>query len=208
MNKPVTLEILIFLIIFIVLSGCVQPSGTNKNPLPDITGKNILCVIAPINYNYQEVHDTSTVLKSVHGNISIASFTTNPAQSSTGESITPDVSLQNIILNKYDAVVFIGGPGIIEYLSNTTYLTIAQKALVEGKILAAICIAPCILANAGLLIGKNATVFSGYESTLQTNGAHVVDQPVVQDGTIITANGPSAAEAFGEQIVRVLATYS
>jgi protease I len=69
---------------------------------------------------------------------------------------------------------------------------------------AAICIAPVILANAGLLNGKRATSFSSEKNTLVTKGALVSVNGVESDGKIITAEGPSHATEFGEMILKAL----
>ncbi|PIP23942.1 MAG: hypothetical protein COX90_02420 [Candidatus Nealsonbacteria bacterium CG_4_10_14_0_2_um_filter_38_17] len=73
-----------------------------------------------------------------------------------------------------------------------------------------ICIAPAILAKAGVLQGKNATVWSSAMDKsavkiLKDNEAVFEDKPVVAHGKIITASGPAAAEEFGQVIVKVLA---
>jgi protein deglycase len=69
----------------------------------------------------------------------------------------------------------------------------------EGRPLAAICAAPLILGQLGILKGKQATCYPGYESQLA--GAILVKRPVIQDGNIITANGPGSAIKFALQIV-------
>ena len=79
------------------------------------------------------------------------------------------------------------------FASNITY-----------KIIAAICIAPVTLANAGILNGKKATVFPSGKNDLIRNGAKYTGDSVTVDGNIITANGPMAAEAFGKKIVEML----
>ena len=75
--------------------------------------------------------------------------------------------------------------------------------------MAAICIAPEILAKAGVLKEKKATVWSssidqGPVEFLENEGAEHVEEPVVVDGKIITGNGPEAATEFGQKIVEVL----
>ena len=64
----------------------------------------------------------------------------------------------------------------------------------KGKPLAAICAAPLVLGNAGVLKGKRATIYPGMEELLE--GAHPVDRPVVRDGNLITAQGPAIAMEF------------
>jgi len=106
-------------------------------------------------------------------------------------------------------VVFVGGPGATEYVDDAQAHKVAQDAVAQDKVLAAICIAPEILAKAGVLKEKKATVWSsvadrGPIKVLEDGGAEYVDQNVVQDGKMITANGPAAAKDFGKTIVEVL----
>ncbi|GBU07066.1 thiazole biosynthesis protein ThiJ [Bacteroidales bacterium] len=71
-----------------------------------------------------------------------------------------------------------------------------------GKTIAAICAAPAVLGGLGLLKGKNATCYPGFESYLE--GANFQDQAVVVDGNIITAKGPGLTMDFALKIVEVL----
>jgi len=116
-------------------------------------------------------------------------------------------SIQSI--SSFDAVVFIGGPGCLENLDNENSYKVAKDTVSQGKVLASICISPVILAKAGVLEGKKATVWSSPMDrssvrTLEENGAIYQDTPVVVDGKIITGSGPDAAEEFGKAIIEVL----
>lgn len=76
----------------------------------------------------------------------------------------------------------------------------ARATVEAGKPLGAICIAPLILAKAGVLKGRKATVWdSGGEqiAILKAHGAVYTDQAVVIDGSVVTGNGPGAAGEFG-----------
>ncbi|PIR71487.1 MAG: hypothetical protein COU43_02395, partial [Candidatus Nealsonbacteria bacterium CG10_big_fil_rev_8_21_14_0_10_37_25] len=77
------------------------------------------------------------------------------------------------------------------------------------KVLASICISPVILAKAGVLKGKKATVWSSPMDKvpvriLEENEAIYQDKSVVADGKIVTANGPAAAEKFAKAIITAL----
>jgi protease I len=131
------------------------------------------------------------------------------ARGADGEDVNIDLTVDELKVEDYDAVVFIGGPGAIDYLDNEKSYNIARETIKKKKILAAICISPTILAKAGVLKGKKATVWSSSADKqpikiLEQNGAIFVDKKVVQDGRIITANGPQAAETFGEKIAENL----
>ena len=69
---------------------------------------------------------------------------------------------------------------------------------------AAICIAPSTLANAGLLEGKRVTSFASEKQNIESKGATYTGGMLEMDGKIITANGPQAARAFGKKIAELL----
>jgi protease I len=102
----------------------------------------------------------------------------------------------------YDAIVFVGGSGY--KVDDPEGQRIAQEAVAEGKVVAAICVAPISLAKAGVVEGKRVTASTQW-NVLEKAGATVVtDGSVVRDGLIITANGPGGARKFGEAIAAAL----
>lgn len=124
-----------------------------------------------------------------------------------GETIV-DLLISEVNPSNYDAVVFVGGPGCLESLDNQESYRLSQQTVFYGKTLGAICISPLILAKAGVLKGKKATVFSSAfdKSTIRflgDNGAIYIPEDVVVDGKIITASGPSFAQRFAEEIIEV-----
>jgi 4-methyl-5(b-hydroxyethyl)-thiazole monophosphate biosynthesis len=72
----------------------------------------------------------------------------------------------------------------------------------QGKLLGAICAAPMVLGNLGILKGKNVVCYPGFESYLE--GANVKQSSVVKDGKIITGRGPGVALQFSLEIVNLL----
>jgi protease I len=74
----------------------------------------------------------------------------------------------------------------------------------SNKIIAAICIAPIILAAGGLLNGKSATCFPEVKQDLIKPDINYKDLPVVVAKNIITANGPKASFEFAESILVLL----
>ena len=107
------------------------------------------------------------------------------------------------------AIWFVGGNGSVKHLNDSKFHNIAKDAVKNGKILGAICFAPAILAKAGVLSDRKATVWSSNmdKSTikiLEEGGAQYVDSDVTVDGDIVTANGPSAAEKFAKGIINKL----
>lgn len=114
-----------------------------------------------------------------------------------------------ISADDFEAIVFVGGEGAAKNINNKAFHQIAQDFNAKGKIVAAICVAPAILATSGILQGKKATVFateleqSGVK-ILKQNGAEYLKEKVVVDGNIITSPGPEFARRFAETIVKAL----
>lgn len=102
-----------------------------------------------------------------------------------------------------DAIVLPGGmPGTLNLASNTGVIRLVKRYAEEGKVVAAICAAPSILGEIGLLEGKRATCFPGFEDRL--TGAEHVKAGAVIDGKIITGHSMGTAIDFGLSIVKVL----
>lgn len=102
-----------------------------------------------------------------------------------------------------EAVVLPGGmPGTLNLEKNGILQEIIDKCAKAGKLICAICAAPSILGHKGLLNGKEATCYTGFEKDL--TGAAVTPQPVVRDGNIITAFGAGAAFQFGFKILEAV----
>ncbi len=122
------------------------------------------------------------------------------------KSVSVDVLLSQVNPELYDGAFIIGGPGAMEFLDNKVTYSIMQKIAQDGKPYGAICIAPRILAHAGLLKGKKATGWNGDKklATVFKDSALLINKPVVTDGKLITADGPNAAVSFGKAIVAVV----
>ena len=121
------------------------------------------------------------------------------------KSIDETKAFSEVNAEEYDMVVFVGGGGAYDqYYKNSDYLELAKKA----KSIAAICIAPTLLSDSGLFVGKQVTGrddgFWTQITYLKNQGAIYKDQPVVQDWNLITANGPQAAPQFAWMIADYL----
>lgn len=102
-----------------------------------------------------------------------------------------------------DMVVLPGGmPGTLNLKASETVGAFIGKAYEKGAFVAAICAAPSILGEAGLLREKSAVCYPGFEKKLLF--AKVCDSPVVRDGNIITARAAGAAESFAAELISAL----
>lgn len=182
-------------------SGCEKKEEIKMS---DVSGKNILMVIAPEGFRDEELLEPKEVFEKNDVVVKIASKGVKEAKGKLGATASVDYDTEEVLVQDYDAVVFMGGPGASVYFDDETVLEMAREASEEGKIIGAICIAPSILANAGLLEGKKATCFESEEGNLKEKGADLTGEDVTVDGNIITGNGPGAAVKFGEKIIGLL----
>jgi len=171
--------------------------------------KKVIFIIAFRDFKDEEYFQTREILEKNNIEVKTASTERGLAIGAEGGEAEIDFLVSEINPSDYDAVIFIGGPGALKYLDNDVSYKIAQKTITTGKILAAICVSPVILAKAGVLKDKKATVWSSPldrnpVKILKQNGATYENKPVVLDGKILTANGPSAVAEFGEKLVEML----
>lgn len=165
--------------------------------------KKVLFIVAPENFRDEELFEPMEVLKR-DSLVYVASRGVKKAKGVKGGSVNIDLDIDDVEVDDYDTIIFIGGGGSKIYFDDKTVQEIARDAYAKGKIVGAICIAPTILANAGLLKGMKATSHSGQEDKLKEKGAAFVYENVVKDGRIVTAIGPHAAKKFGETIKEML----
>ncbi len=205
-----SINLLIIFLVAISLSGCLKTQEQEEiMPAEFLPSKKAVLVIAYQGFQDFEYSETRRVLEKAGIEILIASSAKGSAQGKLGQSITVDKTIDEVKVEDLDALVFIGGPGALAYVDDASAHQLARSAVAEGKVLAAICIAPEILAKAGVLKGKQATVWSSPVDqsplkVLEDGGAEYLDQAVIVDEKIITGNGPSAASEFGQKIVEAL----
>lgn len=147
----------------------------------------ILSVIAPQGYQGVEYGHSKDALEAA-GHIVVTASTSKKAKAKDGSSLQVDMLLKNVELDGFDAILFVGGPGVYDYFEDSHVLGLAKKFHKAGKIVSAICAAPSILANAGLLTGVKATSFPSQAANLKEKGAHFTGHGVERDGRIITAD--------------------
>lgn len=164
----------------------------------------VLMIVAQEGYQDYEYSEPRKVFEKNGFEVQVASKEKKTATGKLGGSLQPDLALSEASPENYDAIVFVGGPGSSMYFQDQEALALAKSAGNQGKVVAAICIAPSILANAGILQGKTATVFPSEEDNLKAKGANYTGNPVEVDGLIVTANGPDAAKKFGEKIAKLV----
>ncbi len=166
--------------------------------------KKVIFLVAQNGFRDEELLEPKKVLDFRGVETKVAAKTRHRAVGKLGTELNPDLALAEINVKEFDAVIFIGGPGAAQYFNDQDAWQLARAAKNANKLLGAICIAPSILANAGVLISKTVTGFPTEEENLKDKGAEYTGMPVEIDGRIITAKDPSAARQFGETLAYLL----
>lgn len=120
---------------------------------------------------------------------------------SHGITVQADLTAKDA-LGDFDMIVLPGGmPGTVNLDASPLVQGAIDAALAKDKYIAAICAAPMVLGKRGILAGKNAICFPGFEQYL--TGATVSEKRVVLDGKILTAAGMGVSHDFGLAIVEI-----
>lgn len=119
-------------------------------------------------------------------------------------TVLTDTTTDKIVLDdSLEMIVLPGGmPGTLNLEADETVQKAIDFCIGNNKIIGAICAAPSILGHKGLLNGKKAVCYTGFEKEL--TGALVTDSPVVADGNIVTSRGAGTALDFGFKLIEVL----
>ncbi len=171
--------------------------------------KKILFVIAFKDFRDEEFFEPKEILEKAGFQIDVASTEKGTAVGVNGGEAEVNFAVEEVNVDDYQAIVFVGGPGASRNIENQRFHHLAREAMAKNKILGAICIAPLILARAGVLENRKATVWTSALDRrpiqqLKDGEATYENKPVVVDGNIITANGPQSAKEFGKTILKLL----
>jgi len=164
----------------------------------------ILIVIAQKDFRDAEYFEPKKVFEQNEFEVTTASKVVGKIAGAGGGEAESTTKVTDVNVADFDAVVFVGGPGMVALVDDVELKKLADEFYKAGKLTSAICVAPAILANTGILQGKKATGWSGIAETLKGGGAIYGAKPIEIDAKIITADGPQSAKVFGEKIVELL----
>ena len=137
----------------------------------------------------------------------ITASLTNQRQikASRGVQLVADVALEEVMFDNFDMIILPGGQPGTDNLNNNKRVHAVLKRLTQAnKAVAAICAAPVVLAEAGLLDGKEATCYPGAIDASQWPSISLKEEAVVIDGKVLTSKGPGTAIAFSLAIIEYL----
>lgn len=125
--------------------------------------------------------------------------------SSHGLCVKADMAAEDVDAASLEAVVLPGGlPGTLNLEKSPAVQACIDACAGRGRLVAAICAAPSILAHKGLLEGREATAFPSFQKDLQEGGARLSQRYVVRDGQFLTGRGMGVATQFGLALVEAL----
>ncbi len=132
-----------------------------------------------------------------------------------GLNLTPNYLLSELNLEDFDALAIPGGfepSGFYDEALSEPFLDVIRHFSAAKKVIASVCVSSLCLGKAGILNGKNATIYHQLggqrKQQLEETGAVFVDRPVVIDAHIITSTGPGTALEVAFELLRKLTSSS
>jgi 4-methyl-5(b-hydroxyethyl)-thiazole monophosphate biosynthesis len=162
-------------------------------------------VIIPLAKGFEETEAIAVIdiLRRAEVEVVVAALEPGPVTSAHDLQVVPDALLADVAHEPFDAVVLPGGlAGTDRLAQSEAVIALLRRATAENRITAAICAAPTVLEQAGLLHGRRATCHVSKETEL--NSAQFSHDDVVVDGKIVTSRGVGTALAFGLELVSLL----
>lgn len=145
------------------------------------------------------------VLRRAGVDVDLAGLVAGPCVGSRGIVIEPDGELGDQAEDGFDMIVLPGGgPGTAALRADLRVVDLLRRFAAAGKVTAAICAAPTVLLDAGLLAGRSATCHPAVADELRAAGVSLRDQRVVADGTVITSQSPGTTFEFAYCLVDLL----
>ena len=157
-------------------------------------------VLVPLAQGCEELEAVTIIdiLRRAEITVVTAGLDDKPVTASRGVVLVADTTLDDALKQSFDMIILPGGLTGTDNLDRDPRIhKILQDMQQQGKYTAAICAAPKVLANAGLLENKSATSYPGILE-------NVSDASVVKDGLIITSKGPATAMEFALELIEIL----
>ncbi len=177
--------------------------------MADLSQARVL-ILAADGFETVELFEPKKALEAAGAKVTLASIGKDPIQGMKEDinkagTITPDLTLEEVDTDDYDALVLPGGVANPDKMRlEERALDIVTEFMEDGKIVAAICHAPWLLAEADVIDGRRLTSFPSIRTDLENAGADVVDEEVVVDGNLITSRKPDDIPAFNAAIIAAL----
>ena len=178
--------------------------------MPAIADSHVL-IMATNRFEESELFGPREILIGRGAKVTLASPTRDEIMATVhdepGRRIAPDLTIDEVRHESYDALLLPGGVGNPDQLRmNERAVSLIRQFADAGKPIAAICHGPWLLVEADLLRGRRATAWQSIRTDLRNAGATVVDEAAVVDGNIITSRNPDDVPAFTEALIETIET--
>ena len=165
-------------------------------------------VLVPLAQGCEELEAVTIIdlLRRAGIEVTTASLDNEVIVASRGVRLVADKLLDEVVDQDFDMIVLPGGLPGADHLDNDERIhDLLKRMSADGKYTAAICAAPKVLANAGLLEGRKATSYPGFIDKMSLPQTLVLNDAVVSDDKIITSRGPGTAMDFALELIEKLA---
>ena len=173
--------------------------------MTDITNAKIL-ILATNGFEQSELEKPLNDLRDRGATVHVATPDGNEIKGwdkdDWGNTVPADLALRDVNVDDYQGIVLPGGqinPDLLR--ANDDAVALIRKFHDSGKTVAAICHAPWLLIEAGIIKGRKATCFSSIATDVKNAGAQYEDSEVVADQGIVTSRSPEDLDAFVAKIV-------
>lgn len=165
-------------------------------------------VLIPLAQGFEDMEAVTVIdlLRRAQIEVISAGLEDGPVRGSRDTVLVPDTTLDAVLDQEFDMIVLPGGlPGSQRLDKDERIHRLLRRYHSEDRLVAAICAAPKVLANAGILSGKSATSYPGAVTLEDYPEVKLLGAPVVVDGKVITSRGPGTAMDFALQLIESLA---
>lgn len=164
-------------------------------------------VLVPLAQGCEELEAVTIIdlLRRAGVEVVTAGLTDGPVKASRGVVLVPDRALDEVLGDDFDMIVLPGGlPGADNLDADPRIHRLLQRTAEAGRYTAAICAAPKVLLNAGLLDNRSVTAYPGIIDGQIPADALRSDHAVVVDGNVVTSRGPGTAMDFALTLAEML----
>jgi deglycase len=178
--------------------------------MPAVADAHVL-IMATNRFEESELFGPREILIGKGARVTLASPTRDEIMATVhdepGRRIIPDLTVEEVDPNDYDALLLPGGVGNPDQLRmNQRAVSLIRQFAEADKPVAAICHGPWLLVEADVLRGRRATAWRSIRTDLRNAGAEVVDEAAVTDGNIITSRKPDDVPAFTDALIAAIQT--
>ncbi|MDX9860068.1 MAG: type 1 glutamine amidotransferase domain-containing protein [Rhodospirillales bacterium] len=176
--------------------------------MPDLSGKAV-AILATHGFEPSELLEPRQILSKAGAKVDVIGPQKGEIRgwdhTEWGQSVAVDVTLKEARTDAYDALVLPGGEINPDTLRADDEAVSFVKGFVKaGKPVGAICHAPWLLIEAGVMAGRRATSHPSIKTDMKNAGCDWVDEAVVVDGNLVTSRGPDDIPAFMGKLVELI----